>query len=183
MVKRNIVRFSKNGYGCPYVRDRVEERRGFGNAERSATIGGCRYSRTIDGLYAQYRRNGAFTTGSITCSSSPVEARSFCVPGAILTCPSKPACGNCVFRSFDAACDHGELVGAQDLVDAGVEERRQRHRPDDRDAVFEIDQQLRVAARRDELIGRHRHRDRRVDDRAAADDLLGARACRRRSAH
>src|ERR1051326_7299134 len=100
MVNRNMVRFSKNGYAWPYDATALANVAAFGKAERSATMGGCRYSRTTDGLYAKYNRKGAFTTGSITCNSRPVEARHFCVPGAMYTFPLKPACGKLWFKSL-----------------------------------------------------------------------------------
>ena len=87
--------------------------------------------------------------------------RGFCVPGAIIDLPSKPACGNCRSRSSTRARVHRKLAGAQDLIHARIDERRQRHRPDDRDAVFEVAHQLRVAAGEDQLVDRDLHGDRR----------------------
>src|SRR5581483_6745740 len=53
---------------------------------------------------------------------------------------------------------HRKLAGPQDLIHTRVGEQGQRYRTDDRDAVFEVADQLRVAARRDELVHRNLHR-------------------------
>src|SRR5579885_3130830 len=60
-------------------------------------------------------------------------------------------------EGVNAAGVHHQLVGAQDLVDAGIEEGCQRHRSDDGNAVLEISDQLGVAAREDHLVDRNIH--------------------------
>ena len=45
-------------------------------------------------------------------------------------------------------------MSLRDEVPSGVDERRQRHRADDRDAVFQIGHEVGVAAREDDLLDR-----------------------------
>ena len=67
-----------------------------------------------------------------------MEARAFCVPGRDLHLPGEARLRELGIQVGHVRGIHGELAGAQDLVDARIEERRQRHRPDDRNAVFEF---------------------------------------------
>ena len=63
----------------------VRKKRAIDNYRRLQTVDGRRI-----GLYAQYSRNGALTTGIITCNSIPVDVRMFCVPAAIFAWASNP---------------------------------------------------------------------------------------------
>jgi len=84
----------------------------------------------------------------------PVEARAFCVPGAMYTFPLKARLRKLGVQVGHVRGIEGELAAAQDLVRRPHRKKRRQHdRPDNRNPVFEVRQQLGVAARRNELIG------------------------------
>ncbi len=78
-------------------------------------MGGNIYSLTTLGLNAQYKRNGALTTGMITWNSIPRDCRTFCVDSMIFTLRSKLACGNVPVSSSkrspeSVSCEFREMV-------------------------------------------------------------------------
>ena len=88
-----------------------------------------------------------------------MDARIFCVPAAITALPGKLALREFGIQLRDPLRIDLQLVGVHQAVHAGVKERRQSHRSEDRDAVFEIRHQGGIAARRHQLVGRNRFGD------------------------